>query len=138
VKQDWYYGSAEAMLANIWLANPIKVALLKPTYVPDLDNHKLWPTISAQEITGAGYTAGGQLLASKAAPYDSAADRTDLQAADVVWSGATFDAAFAAIYDSSGAQALWALVDFESTKSVVAGNFTLDWSAIGILYLIKG
>jgi hypothetical protein len=135
--QNWYYHAVEQLLGNIWTTNPMKVALLKPTYVPDLDNHLTWSQLSGQEITGTGYTAGGQTLATKAAPYTPASDRTDLQAADVVWSGATFDAGYAAIYDSSGAQTLWALIDFQGTKSVESGNFTLDFSNIGVLYVVK-
>jgi hypothetical protein len=112
------------------------VALMKPTFTPNRDTQKVWADVSSQEITGTGYTAGGIALASKAAPYNSSTDRTDLQAADTSWGpGATFDAAYAVIYDNSGSKPLWSLVDFEGTKSVAAGIFTLDWSSVGLLYI---
>lgn len=137
MKHNWYYGSGEGLLAALWLAQPMKVALLKPTYVPNLDSHRVWTDISAQDVVGAGYTAGGQLLAGKTAPYDSAADRTDLRASDTTWGpGATFDASFAAVYDDSGTKPLWSLVDFEGVKSVSSGVLTIDWATVGVLYLI--
>lgn len=135
MKHDWYTASAEELISALWLANPITVALLKPTYVPNRDTHKVWTDISAQEITGTGYTQ--KVLTSKLAPYDPAADRTDLQAADTSWGpGATFQSAFAVVYDNSGSKKLWSLVDFEGTKDVVDGVFVIDWAAVGLLYLV--
>ena len=58
---NWYTASAEAILGNIWLANPMTVALLKPTYSPDRDLHKVWADISSHELAAAGgYTAAGR------------------------------------------------------------------------------
>src|SRR5262245_24579964 len=122
----------------MWLANPMKVALLKPTYVPNPDTHKVFADVSAQEIAGTGYAAGGLVLANKTTNYDAAQDRTNLLADDSTWGpGATFDTAFAVVYDNSGAKPLWSLVDFEGIKSVVAGVFTIDWAAVGLLYVTK-
>ena len=137
MKHDWFWASGGDMLAAIWVANPLKVALLKPTFVPNPDTQLLWSHISGQEITGPGYTAGGQALANKTKNYDASADRTNLLADDNVWSGATFQTAFAAIYDSGGAGQLWSLVDFEGTKDVAGGVFTIDWAAVGALYVTK-
>ena len=79
------------------------VALLKATYSPDRDLHKVWADIASHDVVGTGYTAGGKALTGKLAPYDSAQDRTDLQCADVTWGpGATFDTRYAAIYDNTG------------------------------------
>lgn len=137
MQSNWYYGSAEGILGALWVANPMTVALLKPTYTPNLDTHKVWTDISAQEITGTGYTSPGQLLASRAQAYNAGADRTDLSAADSVWGpGASFTARYAAIYDNSGTKPLWALVDFQADQTVSNGTFTLDWQSIGLLYLI--
>ena len=135
---DWYPYSGGKLISDLWLAQPLKVALLRPTYTPNPDTHRVWSDIAAQELAAAGgYTAGGQTLASKTVNYDAATDRTNLLAADNVWNNATFDTAFAAIYDSSGSMPLWSLVNFEGTKSVVSGVFTIDWAAIGALYVTK-
>jgi hypothetical protein len=133
----WYPASGGGLLGTLWTGNPLKVALLKSTYVPDYDLHKVWADISANEITGTGYTAGGQLLATKSVSYDPAGDRNNLVAADSSWGpGATFQAAFAVIYDSSGAMPIWSLVDFQGVKDVTDGIFTIDWATVGLLYTV--
>jgi len=134
---DWYPASGGGLLATMWMANPMKVALLKATYVPDPDLHKVWADISAQEITGTGYTAGGQALTGKAQNYDAAQDRVNLICADNTWTGATFQTAYAAVYDDSGSKPLWSLVNFQATKDVTAGVFTIDWQTVGTLYVTK-
>lgn len=138
MKHDWYPAAGGELISNLWLSQPLKVALLKPTYVPAPDTHKVWSHVSAQELAaGSGYTAGGQTLANKTRNYDAATDRTNLLADDNVWNAATFDTAFAVIYDPSGSMPLWSLVDFEGTKNVVSGVFTIDWAAVGALYVTK-
>jgi hypothetical protein len=135
---DWYAASAEGLLANLWLNQPMTVALLKSSYAPDRDTHKVWADVATQELPTEGlYTAGGVLLTGKAAPYNAATDRTDLQCADVTWGpGATFDARYAVIYDNSGTKPLWSLIDFEALKSVSNGVFTIDFAAIGALAIL--
>ncbi len=44
-------------------ADVLKVALMKATYTPNLSTNEFWSTISADEITGTGYVAGGATLA---------------------------------------------------------------------------
>jgi hypothetical protein len=138
VKHTFFAASAEGLLGNLWLANPMKIMLMKPTFVPNIDTQKLYADISANEVaSGGGYTTGGATLVNKTAAYNAASDRTDFYADDPVWGpGATFDAGFAVIYDNSGTKPLWSLVDFEGTKSVAAGTFTLDFPTLGMLYAI--
>ena len=137
MKHQWFAASGGGLVANLWTANALKVCLLKPTYVIDSDNQKLYTDISAQEVTGTGYTAGGLTLASKTVVYDPATDRTNLICNDSVWGpGATFDCAYAAIYDSGGTKPLWSIVNFEETKSVSNGSFTIDWASVGTLYVV--
>jgi hypothetical protein len=138
VTHNWYAQSGEGLLAALWTANAMKVMLLKPTYTPDRDNHKVYTDISAQEVAnGGGYTTGGLALTTRTAVYNASTDSTDLKADDSVWGpGATFDAAYAAIYDNGGTKPLWSLVDFGGTKSVAAGTFTIDWLTAGLLQLI--
>jgi hypothetical protein len=138
VPQNWFGASAEAILGNIWLANPMKVALMKPTYVPNRDTQKVFADIAAQELAaGGGYTVGGITLTGKTADYDPASDTTHLFAVDVLWGpGATFDTAFAVVYDNSGAKPLWGLIDFQAVKSVGNGVFQLDFDTLGLLDIL--
>jgi len=138
VPQNWFGASAEAILGNIWLANPMKVALMKPSYVPNRDTQKVFADIAAQELAAAGgYVAGGITLVGKTADYDAASDTTHLFATDVVWGpGVTFDTAFAVVYDNSGGKPLWGLIDFQGTKSVGNGVFQLDFDSLGLLDIV--
>ena len=137
MKHDWFPAGGGSVIGTLWVANPITVALLKPTYVPDPDAHKVWADVSAQEITGAGYTSGGVALTGKGQSYDPTTNRNNLTAADSQWGpGATFQAGFAVVYDVAGAKALWSLVDFEGMKDVADGVFIIDWAAVGLLYTV--
>jgi hypothetical protein len=141
VKHQWMpAGGGGGILAALWNADPMTVALLRPGFVPNYDAQKVWADIAASELAaGGGYAAGGVVLTGKATPYNAAGDQYDLQAADVTWGpGATFDAAFAVIYDNTGSKPLWSMIDFEGTKSVVGGTFTIDFAAAGVLYVTLG
>lgn len=120
-----------------WDTDTIKVALVSSAYTPNQDSHDYWDDVSANEVTGTGYTAGGATLASKTATYDSATNVTVLDAADVVWSASTITARYAVIYDDAGAtnaqKVLIGYVDFGSDQSSTNGNFTVTWDATGIV-----
>lgn len=64
------YGKALAAAMNghiNWGADTIKMALMTSGYTPNLGSDQLWSGISANEITGTGYTAGGATLGSPTA-----------------------------------------------------------------------
>jgi hypothetical protein len=117
-------------------SDTIKVALLTSSYTPDQDAHDYFNDVSANEVSGTGYTAGGATLASKTATYDSASNVIVLDAADTTWSSSTITARYAVIYDSTGTSSTSALigyVDFGSDQSSTSGNFTITWDSTGIV-----
>jgi hypothetical protein len=118
-------------------SDTIKVALLTSSYTPNQDTHDYFDDVSAYEVTGTGYSAGGQTLGSKTVTYDSANNVIVLDAADVTWSSSTITARYAVVYDDSGAtaasKALIGYVDFSSDQSSTNGNFTITWDATGIV-----
>lgn len=118
-------------------SDTIKVALVSSAYTPNQDSHDYWDDVSANEVTGTGYTAGGATLAGKSVTYDSASNVVVLDANDVVWSSSTITARYAVIYDDSGAtnaqKVLIGYVDFGSDQSSTNGNFTVTWDATGIV-----
>lgn len=120
-------------------SDSIKVALLSSAYAPNQDTHDYYDDVSGSEVTGTGYTAGGQALASKTVTYDAASNVTVLDAADVTWASSTITARYAVVYDDSGAtagqKALLGYVDFGSDQSSTNGNFTITWDATGIFRL---
>jgi hypothetical protein len=114
----------------------IKVALLTSSYTPDQDAHDYLNDVSTYEVSGTGYTAGGNTLASKTATYDSATNVIILDAADTTWASSTITARYAVIYDSTGTASTSALigyVDFGSDQASTNGNFTITWDATGIV-----
>lgn len=120
-----------------WDSDTIKVALVSSAYTPNQDSHDYWDDVSANEVSGTGYTADGATLAGKTATYDTATNVVILDANDVVWASSTITARYAVIYDDSGAtdaqKVLIGYVDFGSDQSSTNGNFTVTWDATGIV-----
>ncbi len=111
-------------------ADTIKVALYDNSHsftAADTDY-----TTSNELASGSGYTTGGNTLASKAV---TEAATTKWDAADRNWTTATFTAYHAVIYDTSVSNDLIASIDFGGAKAVVAGTFTIQWDAAGIITL---
>lgn len=133
------YGSLIAKAFNKEVdfdSDTIKVALVGSGYTPNQDTHDYWDDVVASEVTGSGYTAGGQALASKTVTYDSATNVTVLDAADVTWASSTITARYAVVYSDAGVtnatKVLLGYVDFGSDQSSTSGNFTLTWDSTGI------
>jgi hypothetical protein len=114
-----------------------KIMLLADTYTPSA-THSVKADVSSHEITGAGYTAGGQALSGLT--WTRSGDVCTLDATDPTWTSATFTARYAVIYDdtpTSPADPLVMLYDFGTNKSCSNGAFTVNVSASGFLSLTK-
>lgn len=96
------------------------VMLCTSSYAPDVDTHDFRSDVT-NEVTGTGYSAGGQALGSVTVTYDSANNRAVFDAADVVWSSSTITARYAVIYRARGgassADELLCYVDFGTDVS---------------------
>ena len=131
------YGSFPAKLANKeidWDTDTVKVALCTSTYSPNQDTHDYFNDVT-NEVSGAGYTAGGATLGSKSVNYTSGTNTQAFDAADTVWSTATITARYAVIYVSTGTSStspLIGYVDFGADVSSTAGDFTIQWAAGGV------
>lgn len=122
-----------------WDTDDVKVMLLSSAYTPNQDTHDYLDDISTYEVTGTGYTAGGQSLATKTATLDTANNVLILDAADVTWASSTITARYAVLYNNSPATAatkpLVGYIDLVSDQASNAGNFVIEWDASGILRL---
>lgn len=120
----------DALVAETW-----KVALLNSSFSYVSGTHVLYTDVSAYEISGTGYTAGGASLSGKASGY---VDTTNvyLDATDVYWgTGATFsNVGYAVLYRTSDGK-IRDIKSFSPAKSVTAGTFTIQWNSGGILKL---
>lgn len=120
-----------------WDTDTIKVALLTNAYTPNQDTHNYFDDVSANEVSGTGYTGGGITLTNKTNTYNGASNVIVLDADDVTWSSSTITARYAVVYDASPAtnatRPLIGYVDFGSDQSSSNGNFTITWDATGIV-----
>jgi hypothetical protein len=115
-------------------SDTFKVALVSSSYTFDSTDTQ-WADMSANEISGTGYTAGGETLTSVTV---SAAGVFD--AADTVWSTATITMRRAILYASGTFGSLtnpvmisYLLDDTPADVVVSAADFTLVWNASGII-----
>lgn len=120
-----------------WDSDSIKVMLVSSAYTPNQDTHDYLDDVVGNEVTGTGYTAGGQALASKTLTYDAGTNVIVLDAADVTWASSTITARYAVIYDDTpagnSAKPLIAYLDMVSDQSSNNGNFVIQWDASGIV-----
>jgi hypothetical protein len=117
-------------------SDTIKVALLTSSYTPNQDTHDYFDDVVANEVTGTGYTSGGNTLGSKTVTYDGTNNVIILDAADTTWASSTITARYAVVYDATGTNSTSALigyVDFGSDQSSTNGNFTITWDSTGIV-----
>jgi hypothetical protein len=78
---------------------------------------------STNEVSGTGYTAGGNTLTNVTPTSSGTTAFTDF--ADTTWSAATITARGALIYNSSKSNKSVCVLDFGSDKTSTAGNFTI-------------
>jgi hypothetical protein len=120
------------------LADTIKVMLLDSGYTPNIDTDEFKDDVDGDQISGTGYTAGGQALASKVTTVNTSSDNVKFDAADTVWTTATFTARYAVIYKDTGVagtSALIAYIDFGTDKSAAGSDFEIEWNSAGIFTL---
>jgi len=113
-------------------ADTIKVMLLDTNHSFTAgDNTK--SQIVSNEVSGTGYSAGGNALASKAVTQ---AATTKFDAADTVFSTVTITTFHAVLYDDTlSGDDLIASIDFGGEQQITAANFTIVWNASGIITL---
>jgi len=128
------YNRFKANLMNKELdleADTIKGMLLDNSH-SFVATHNTKSEIVANEISGTGYTAGGQALANKAVTQAAA---TKWDADDLSWTG-TFSAWHLALYDDTLAgDDLICSIDFGGEKAVFSNDFEIIWDSAGIITL---
>ncbi|MBZ4564628.1 hypothetical protein GBQ45_14290 [Mycobacterium avium subsp. hominissuis] len=134
------YGGFLQSLANKQInlnTDSFHVMLLGSGYTPS-DAHRYQSDIAAQEITGTGYTAGGQALSSVTTSY--ASNTLTFTANNISWGpDSTISAQYAAIVDvTPGAAASNPLIGYVNYGELVSdtdGTFEIDWNAAGIFQI---
>ena len=88
---------------------------------------------NTDEISGTGYTAGGQALSGLS--VSASGTSAVWTASNVTWTSSTFNAYFAEIYDVTASNKSIACIDFGGEVSVSGGTFEIEWSGSGIISL---
>lgn len=123
-----------------WSGNTYKLALLANTYTPDKDNDTFFSDVSSHQITGGGYTAGGQTLAGLTVVTDDTNDIAYLDATDEVFSSLTNTFRYGVIYESTGVEStskIVAVIDYGQDLSPYNGDFTHQFASDGAIKLTE-
>ena len=80
---------------------------------------------TSNEVSGTGYTAGGNTLTNVTPSSSGTTAFTDF--ADTTWSSATITARGALIYNSTDANKAVVVLDFGSDKTSTNGDFTIQF-----------
>jgi len=109
----------------------MRVALLSDAYVP-AKQHTTFASISAAEVSGAGYVAGGELLTGVTVSELIGQDAYAIKADDVSWDPSTITARVICIYeDISGDLIASFYLDADEISN--NGLFEIQWNADGVL-----
>lgn len=121
---------------NIALLNDV-VLTSAQSYLREISN---WTTLSAYEISGTGYTAGGVNLTTVSAYSTTANDYAYFNGNAVIWNMATISAYGYALYRSTSGLVV-AVVAFGGVSSgnpklSTSGPFSISWNSNQMLQMI--
>lgn len=118
-------------------ADTIKVMLLNTSHTTNVDTQEYIDDVSANQVSGTGYTAGGATLTGKSITKDNTNNRAYFDAADVTWSNTTLtNVRYAVIYKDTGTPGtspILCIKDLGQTYNPTGANFTISWNSGGIL-----
>lgn len=124
----------DAFLGNYNTSSTVKCALLGAGYTPSQTTHTRWSDLSANEVSGTGYTAGGNTV-TVTYTKDTVNHRLTIAFPSTTWPTSTITARYGACYVSTGTAStspLLFLDDFGSAVSSSGGTFTLNASTINV------
>ena len=108
----------------------IRVALMTSTYTENKDTNTF---VNTNEVSGTGYVAGGEILASSLVTQDDTGDVAQWDADDVEWAASTITARYAVVYDTTVTNTILVVIDFTTDQSSNNGMFAVRWNASGIM-----
>ncbi len=108
-----------------------KVGMVTDTHAPDFNADDFWADVD-NEVSGTGYTAGGQAVTGTEVTVASGVLTYDTD--DPAWTGSTITDAMAAVYyHDAVTDELIVLQDFVNAASSSGGTFTIEQNASGLL-----
>jgi hypothetical protein len=122
------YSFAQELLKgnHDFINDTIKIALYSAgSGAPYTVNSTQYTSGTANQVSGTGYTTGGNTLGSPVVANQT--NVATLTFAQSQWTSATFGAAYGVIYNSSDSDKLVVVLDFGGTKSCSNGTFTITF-----------
>lgn len=135
-----FYNSfkVHSAIGNVDIENDtIKAALVTSGYAFNADTHEYFSDIT-NEVTGDGYTAGGNTILGIVVSIDTANDLAYADATDAVWDGLTTTFRGIVIYKDTGTPTTSPLIcfmDYKSDQTADNDDTTLQWQSDGIMQL---
>jgi len=123
-----------------WTSDTIKAALLAPTYTVDQYTHEFWSDVNADEVSSAGYTAGGATVTGTTI-IDSDSGAVIIDCDDLDWTGVTFTVRYIVFYKDTGTSStspLICCVDLEADITITASVFSLIVPPTGFIISYTG
>jgi len=116
----------------------VKMAMITDSATPDFTTHDFWSDLEANEVSGTGYTAGGQVMTGTEITLSGGVLTYDCT--DPAWTTSTISNAMAGVFyfDRGGATTadeLVGLLDFVTAASSSGGTFTIQVNASGLFTL---
>ena len=113
-----------------------KEAMITDTETPNFDTDDFWDDLSANEVSGTGYTAQGAVLTTTEITLSGGTLTYDT--ADPSWASSTIASAMAGVimFDRGGATSadeVFCLQDFVTAAASSGGTFTINHPASGIV-----
>lgn len=113
-----------------WDTGTFKLALVTSAYTPNLDTDTDWTTISANEASGTGYTAGGNTVVPVVA---AGTGEVVVNLPGTTWVNSTITARGAVYYKSSTTtKYALAYIDFGGNETTDNGSFIIGDSSFTI------
>jgi tryptophan 2,3-dioxygenase len=123
-------GGSDGLQSINFITDTINAALLKDTYTPNQSTDVNWSTINSHEITGEGYTAGGQTLANKTLTIDG--NNIVLDSNNPSWYPASITARWLVLYCTTSGLLL-GYMDLGQNIMSINGPFEIQWNEDGML-----
>jgi hypothetical protein len=120
-------------LADSWEAEDNNIALVSDSATPNFDTMDFWNDLSANEVTGTNWAAGGVALTGTELTISSGTlvhDATDVSVASTTITSAMCSVFYRTTGNSATAELL-DLHDFVTAVSTSTGTFGIQWHATG-------
>lgn len=124
----------------IWGSDDTYLALASSSYTPDRDAHDFWNDVSANEVTGTNWSAGGVQADGETLSLVTASDRVEVDITDEsVASVSLSDGKHLIVYTrtpgTDAARELVGICTFDVAVAPAGGTLLLDFSTNGFVYI---